>query len=159
MNTLLFTYLLPTSSKQVSLQQTKKIPSISSTYNNSWCTVPICFFGWIHEWMKYFWINFAAVSFHSYTDYRIKNLKVQLQTVYIICKEQTHLSLALKTVPNCLPSLTLVSLDWAHLSSYFCFSLSPDRALTYVCLLKLYPSFTIHSKNLRPIIFSILSTP
>lgn len=51
MNTLLFTYLLPTSCKQVSLQQTRKIPSISSTYNNSWCTVPICFLaGYMNEW-------------------------------------------------------------------------------------------------------------
>lgn len=34
------------------------------------------FVGWIHEWMKYFWINFAAVSFYSYTDYQINKPKV-----------------------------------------------------------------------------------
>lgn len=45
-NTLLFTYLLPTSSKQVSLQQTRKISSIPSSQNNSWCTVPIYVF-WV----------------------------------------------------------------------------------------------------------------
>lgn len=123
------------------------------------------FFGWIHKWKNELNIFESILrqclsTFTQPTGLKILKYSSKQCILYVI---HTHLSLAPKTlckvVPSCLPGLILVSLDWAHLSSYFCFSLSPDQSLIYVCLLKLYPSFTTHSKNFLPVIFSILSTP
>ena len=74
-NTLLFTYLLPTSSKQVSLQQTRKISSISSTQTNSWGTVPIYVF-WMDTWMNE-WNIFESILLQCLsTSTRTTGLKI-----------------------------------------------------------------------------------
>lgn len=75
---LLFVYLLSTPLKILRLKRTRKTSYTPSTYNHSWRTVPIHLFaGWKNE------IFVTVVSFHSYTDYQIKNPTVQPQIMFI----------------------------------------------------------------------------